>query len=279
MNQKIDLKAGETFEGSITIANPKAATEDFYYKVSLSPYSVIGEGYTPDFKTISDWSRMVEWMTIDSTEGVLKPNETKDIHFTVKVPGDAPAGGQYAMIGVSSNNPVASSENGTVQNVFEMASIVYATVDGETVHEGKILNNAVSDFVAVGTPRASATVANHGNVHETLTTTLSIKNLVTGQVITPTDDVDGKFESTIMPDTTRTVDHELANIPALGIFEVKQQLSYLDQTSEVSTIMVVCPLWFIALVIATICSVICMFLYGRHLKKKKKTKSSEDKTE
>lgn len=279
MSQKIELKAGETYTGSITIANPKAATEDFHYQISLSPYSVIGENYTPDFTTMSDWSRIVDWMSIDSTEGALKPNETKEIHFTIQVPVDAPAGGQYAMIGVSSNNPVEGAENGVVQNVFEMASIVYASIDGTTVHEGEVLDNTVTGFVAVGKPITTATVTNHGNVHETLTTNLTVKNVFNGQVIMATDESEEKLETTIMPNSTRTITRELSNIPALGIFEVKQQLSYLGQTSEVSTVMVVCPIWFIALVIATICSIIGMIFYGKHLKKKRANKSEEEKTE
>ena len=41
MLEKISLRPGETYKGQIIVANPKDATEDFYYKLDISPYSVI----------------------------------------------------------------------------------------------------------------------------------------------------------------------------------------------------------------------------------------------
>ena len=58
MSQDIFLKPGETYEGSITVANPADATENFYFKVSIYPYSVSGENYAQDFLTQSNWSRI-----------------------------------------------------------------------------------------------------------------------------------------------------------------------------------------------------------------------------
>lgn len=269
MQQRITLKAGETYEGYITVTNPAAATEDFLYKAILSPYTVAGADYSPDFLNESDWSRIVGWTKVEDTEGSLKPNETRKIKFSVKVPENAPAGGQYMAIRVSSNQPTSSDSGAAIQDVYELAAVIYANVEGETVHEGKILNNTMAGFVAVGNPNTSVELSNNGNVHEVATTKITIKDVFSGQTILPTDDIEGSYESIIMPETTRTVTRDLDMLSALGIYEVTQEVDYMGEQSSITGIMVVCPIWFIALVVATFLSVIGMFCYGRHLKHKK----------
>ena len=268
MLEKISLKAGETYTGSILIANPKDATEDFYYKISTSPYSVIGENYIADFETISDWSRILEWTTLEDTEGTLKPNETKRIFYTIEVPKNAPAGGQYLKIGVTSN-AAASGSGGAVQDVFEIASLVFAEIDGETTRGGRILEGKIPDFVTSSNPAVTAKFTNTGNVHETATTALYVKNLLGGGKIYPQNGENPEMESIIMPLSTRVVSRQIPNLPVVGIFEVKETISYRGDTMDVTSVMVVCPAWFILLILATIASILGMVFYGRHLKRKK----------
>ena len=268
MLEKISLKAGETYTGSILIANPKDATEDFYYKISTSPYSVIGENYIADFETISDWSRILEWTTLEDTEGTLKPNETKRIFYTIEVPKNAPAGGQYLKIGVTSN-AAASGSGGAVQDVFEIASLVFAEIDGETTRGGRILEGKIPDFVTSSNPAVTAKFTNTGNVHETATTALYVKNLLGGGEIYPQNGENPEMESIIMPLSTRVVSRQIPNLPVVGIFEVKETISYRGDTMDVTSVMVVCPAWFILLILATIASILGMIFYGRHLKRKK----------
>lgn len=268
MLEKISLKAGETYTGSILIANPKDATEDFYYKISISPYSVIGENYIADFETISDWSRILEWTTLEDTEGTLKPNETKRIFYTIEVPKNAPAGGQYLKIGVTSN-AAASGSGGAVQDVFEIASLVFAEIDGETTRGGRILEGKIPDFVTSSNPAVTAKFTNTGNVHETATTALYVKNLLGGGEIYPQNGENPEMESIIMPLSTRVVSRQIPNLPVVGIFEVKETIYYRGDTMDVTSVMVVCPAWFILLILATIASILGMVFYGRHLKRKK----------
>lgn len=279
MIEKINLKPGETYTGVVTVANPKDATEDFRYKATISPYSVSGEDYTADFKTMTDWSRIAEWTEIENDEGVLKPNETKKVRYTIKVPADAPGGGQYLNIGISSNNPFAQTEGGTVQNIYEMASLVFATVEGEIKHDGKIVDSKIPGFITTGKPVISAKLTNDGNVHETAKTTVTVKSSIGGGQIYPKDGENSTMESTIMPQTTRVVSREIPNMPAVGVFEVTQTVSYMDEELLYSSIMIICPVWFIILVIGFIASIIGMVFYGRHLKHKKfKKELHSDKT-
>lgn len=265
MSQKIDLKAGETYHGYITVANPANSTEDFSFRVSLSPYSVSGTNYEADFSTKSDWSRIVDWMALEETSGTLRPNETKKINFTIKVPKDAPAGGQYAMIGIASDK----EKNSTVQDTFEMASLIYAAVEGETKHEGKIEGNSVPGFVASGVPTTKVTVSNNGNVHEIATTTIKVKNNLTGEEIKLSDRDNDSYDTVIMPSSTREIIRELSGMPQLGVFEVSQTVSYLGEETNITTVMVICPIWFMALVLGLIVSVVGMVCFSVHLRRKK----------
>lgn len=279
MSQNITLDPGEVYHGSITVANPAAATKDFSYKVSVSPYSVSGTDYKPDFQTQSDWSRIVDWFKFESTSGTLKPNETKRVNFTITVPLDAPAGGQYAMIGVSSDNKLETSDSARVQNVFEMASLVFANVSGDVVRSGEILKNYVPGFVATGEPTLEVSFSNTGNIHEVATTKLTVKNVFTGETLLPKDDNEATYETTVMPDSTRTFFRAIDEVAALGVYEVKQDINYLGEDSSTSTIMIVCPIWFVALIIFTISSIIAMVVYSRVLRKKKflKKESADSK--
>ena len=271
MSQKIQLKPGETYRGSIMVANPAAATEDFYYKVEINPFTITGDDYETDFETMSDWSRIVSWTEIDEGEeaGVLKPNQDKRINFTITVPENAPGGGQYLMLGVSSNNPINEAAANVVHDVFEMASLIYAEVAGDIKHEGRIIENTIPGFVTTGVPAASTKLSNTGNVHETATVAITMKNVFTGEIIYPKDGEDNTYEVTVMPESTRTSYRNLADLPVLGAVEITEEVSYLGETMGTTTTMILCPLWFMLLILATIASVFGMIFYGKHLKKQK----------
>ena len=275
MSQNITLEQGKTYKSSIMVGNPDSATEDFHFKVEVSPFSVTGDDHKVDFQTNSDWSRIVKWIKIDTTEGVLKPGETKQINFEIEVPSDAPAGGQYAMIGVSSNNEVKPSDGGSVQNVFEMASLLYARVSGEVVRSGQVTKNQIPGFVTNGEPVLELSISNNGNIHEVVTTKVEIKNVITGETVLPKENMDGVYETIVMPESSHNISRTVDGVAALGVYEVRQTVNYLDEESAVSTIMIICPIWFIALVLITIASIIGMFIYSGVKRKKRKSKNSE----
>ena len=257
MSQRVSLTAGETYEGSITIVNPADATEDFAYKTKVTPYGVVGEDYKADLTSSSKYTAVSEWIEIEEPTGKVKPNETKKVHFKIKVPKDAPAGGQYATIAVSSDQSSNASSGVAVQNVFEMASIIYATVAGETKHEGEILDNNIPGFVMNGPVTLTATISNTGNIHETATFVITATDFFSGNVILPNDEVDGQYSEIIMPDTTRYIEREVSNLPALGVINISQTIYYNGQEpSVVERNVIICPLWSLLLVIATITALI-----------------------
>ena len=272
MVHKITLKPGETYQGKIFVANPLASTTDFHYKATLHPYSMTNNNV--DFQTETSWSEIVDWITLENETGVLKPNDMEEITFTITVPENPPAGGQYAMIAVAQDiSKEAGSSDSSVKNVYEMASLIYAEIEGETTHACEISENSIPGFVALGTPKTTIKLTNTGNVHETADTLLTVKNVITGENTNYTEKYEGGIQTLVMPSSERTVERDLEGLPQLGIFEVVQEVKCLDVNSYNSTIMVICPVWFIGLVVLLFVSIITTIIWRVHVHRKKSNKT------
>ena len=272
MSQNFTLVPGETYTGSITVVNPVNSTSDFAYSVSVSPYNVIGEDYQADISNVSAYSKIADWITIDNPTGSVKPNESQEINFTINVPADAAAGGQYAAIMVSSDPSKQESEGVSINNVFALGSIIYADVEGEVTHEGSILQNNIPEFSTVTPVAVSALLDNHGNVHENAIFALNVTNALTGEKIFPTDeDQNNHFSEIVMPETTRYITRNIDNLPTLGIVKVEQTIYYNNEVSTVSKNIVLCPIWFFFLVALVIFSIIGFIVASVHHHRRKKS--------
>lgn len=271
MNHDIELTPGQTYTGYITVVNPSDATSDFAYKVSVTPFSVIGEDYTVDLLTEHNRSMLTKWITINEPTGVLEPNESRQVEFVINVPENAPAGGQYASLTVASDDSINTEGGFAIQNVLEMASIIYAQVDGQTVHQGQILENNIPSFVTATPAKLSAMIQNTGNVHDYATYTITISDVFTGQVILPTTENEGRYTEVIMPETTYFSQREISNLPAIGIVKVSQTIRFNGEVSVKEGNIIICPVWFMALILLTLASLITTvtLIIKKHRKHKK----------
>lgn len=256
MSTAVELNPGEVYEGVLTVVNPNSSTRDFSYRAEVAPYTVSGENYEADLLSESDRTAITKWMTIEEPTGVVAPNETREIKYTIEVPYNAPAGGQYAVITVSSNEADDNSDYMSVKNVFEIASVIYASVAGETVHDGKVTRNSIPGFVTSTPVKLSSSIVNDGNVHEKATYTMTAMDALSGQVFYPLTEGEGIMAEMIMPETTRNLEWEVQNLPMVGIVNVSQTISYLGQTSYEERTVVICPIWFMVLVLAVVCGIV-----------------------
>lgn len=252
MNQHFDLQPGEVFKSSIKVANPAGSTSNFKYVVSVAPYGVIGEDYEADFVTNSAWNQIANWITIENDKGELAPNEVEYINFTITVPENAPAGAQSATIVVTRDADESQNTGMLMENVFEMASIVYANIAGEVRHDGSIISNDVPFFSDSPAVAVGVMFDNNGNVFEEATIEISAKNVISGETILPTDINNGVYTETIVPETRRYVRRNVSDLPFLGIVQIEQKVYYNGDTSVVSQNVIICPIWFMALVGLTI---------------------------
>ena len=270
MSQFVSLTPGQTYSGSIKVVNPSGSTTDLEFSARVTPYSVIGQEYQADLATVSNFSQIVDWVQLDTPTGTITPNSTAEIPFTITVPADAPAGGQYATIVVSQSSAVDNS----ISSIVGMASIIYADVAGETTHSGEVLDTSMPGFSFVTPVSIATTITNTGNVHETASVKLSVVNNVTGERIFPKSDQPDTFSEVIMPSSTRLLVRQLEGLPALGAVQVTQTVTYDGTESTFSGTLVLCPLWFIAIVAFTIFSIIFMLVFRARSRKQHKPSAS-----
>ena len=270
MNQRFLLVPGETYEGKVMVVNPADAVQDFAYKADVTPYSVEGESYAADLATLKNQSEIVKWITIENPTGVVKPNEVAEVNYKITVPENAAGGGQYAAIVIGSDKDVQASESVTVSNVFEMASIIYAQVEGEINHDGKILDHHVPGFVTKSPITATTQVNNNGNSHEDVKIITRVTNFINGEVLLPSDDNTGEYSEVIMPETERIIIQDIDTVPALGVVNVEQTLYYMGTSQIHNSVVIICPIWFMALVLVTITAIIAIIIriIVKHRRKK-----------
>lgn len=270
MNHNLNLDAGEVYEGYVTVANPANAAKDFNYKVAVSPYAVVGEDYTADFLSETARTQIADWVTVENPTGTLKPNETVNVKFKITVPETAPAGGQYAALMVSSNTDTAAGAGVSVNNVFEMASIIYANISGDTIVDGEVIENTIPGFVTATPIRVSALLENNGNAHEIARINLEVRSFFSATPIYPTPGESGVINEVIMPETSRYVTRDITGISPLGVYEVTQTINYLGENHQVKQVVVACPIWFMALVLLTVIGVVATIVYRVKAVRRKK---------
>lgn len=271
-SQRVVLIPGETYRGSIRVTNPYDAGEDLNYVVSLGSFSVSqGNGSLDDYgdadiETISDRNAIVNWITLDRDSGTLAPNEEGTIAFSIDVPDDAPAGGQYATILVRNDvqNNTSEGTMGIVENI-QMASTIYAEVAGETNKVGKIQENNIPSFLFNNTLEATSLVRNEGNVHTDAEYTLQVWSIFSDEEIC-TNEEDPET-ALVLPDTER-YHTQTCNLPSIGIFKAKQTVTIFGEVSTLEKTVLICPLWLLFVVVLAIVAIIIYFVVRAKGRKK-----------
>ena len=267
MNQKIILTPGETSTGTFKIANPATNVGNFAYVITVGPFYV-DDNYDIYYSNNGDYNQIVDWITLSRTEGELAPNEVEEVKFTINVPEDAPAGGQYAAITVTSKTPEGGTEGGLNINISQaMAHIVYAEIAGSTERHGEVIYTDVPSFLFSGNVSGTAAIKNTGNVHSTATYTLEVTPIFSNEEIyTNLEDPQTK---TILPDRTLVNTVSWTETPSMGIYNVVFTTEFEGVTQQVKKLVIVCPLYLLFIIIFAI--VLAVFWVVSRSKKRNKT--------
>ena len=75
-----------------------------------------------------------------------------------------------------------------------------------------------------------------------------------------------------MPETTYESQREISNLPVIGVVNVTQTIRFNGEVSTVENNIVICPIWFMALVVLTIAALITTIvaIIKKHRRNKKK---------
>lgn len=278
-SERFSMMPGEVKTGVIKITNPAGAENDVKYKIELSPYSIIDDKYTVDLKTENPYSDIIKWVTIDEPEGTIPPNTVKEVSYTIRVPEDVSGGGHYFAFLIKNMPSEAAEGVKTVQvkDVVELSSIVYATVFGETRYEGEILDLNVPIFSTSNPFYLSGSVINTGNIHQDASIKVAVENFFTGNIETVSSNVEIKTDSDtddatasflIMPDTSRYMNVGIYGLSDLGLYRVHAAISFNGKEYAKDTVLLMCPIWFIGIVLFAILATVGMII--RTVKTRKK---------
>jgi len=252
MDQKIVLEPGDSYSSSLRIHNPGSHTVDVEYEVSVEPFYV-NEEYTTIFENVDNYGMMRDWIIINSpTTGILKPSETAEIEFTINVPNDAPAGGQYATVLVSSSTRGESEEGAStmVKEVRRIGHLIFAEIAGDTVKQGEIIDVNVPSFLLSGNITGSSAIKNTGNIHSVATYKMQIFPLFSDEEVY-TNEEDPETH-TILPDRTFYNETVWEKTPNIGIFNVIYTVEFEGATTQVSKIVIKCPIWLMLIILFVI---------------------------
>ncbi|MBR0431101.1 hypothetical protein IJJ05_02340 [Candidatus Saccharibacteria bacterium] len=279
MNQKIVLNPGDFYEASFTVSNPINNSNNIKYELSIQPFYVNDE-YKTIFENIDKTGQMAEWITFNVPDtGILAPGEKTEIIFTINVPLDAPAGGQYASIIVSSlpNDEKDTTEDGTsamINEVFQIGHLVFAEITGETVKQGEISDVNVPSFILSGNIFGSSSIKNIGNVHGTAKYTLQVFPLFSDEEIYTNEEAPSEENTkTILPNRTLFNEVSWDETPDMGIFNVIYTVEFEGVTTQVSKLVIKCPIWLLFIIIFVIFAIIIWIVMRvkHHSKKSRKT--------
>ena len=277
-SQRISLKPGEKYRSSVIVSNPATSEGNTKFRLFVAPYTITNDPYDTSFDQINTYTQMADWITLDQTEGELKPNDNIEIGFTVEVPETAPAGGQYAAIVAQDMTNIGNGGGGNVQiaNISAVASVVVADVAGQAREYGEIFENNMPTFVMNAPFVASAGVKNTGNVHTDAKSILQVWPLFSDEEIYTNEESEDN-EQLVLPDTTRYFFNTWEDVPAVGIFRARQTVTIFGETAVNEKIIVVCPLWLLFIMIFLIALLLIWFatIIVKKIRKNKKSVKTE----
>lgn len=252
-SQRMTLDPGAHYEGVINVTN--TGTTTLKYRLSVSPYQV-DDKYSPVYNRENTRTQISHWISFSEATGSIEAGTVALVDYIVDVPLDAPGGSQYAVIFVETDD-VATLE-GNVRANAGTGMVVMAKINGDTREEGKILSTSIPMFIL--NPPATATVraTNTGNVDEDVRTTIEVKNSITGAVLY--DNSADPDVNTLLPDTERTMTFIVNDIPRLGVLSFSITNEYINDAEIKTATVIVCPLWFIAIIVLIILTIVFRIL-------------------
>lgn len=255
MNQRLILDPGDIYTGSFSLLNPANNTASVAYTLTIRSY-YRDEDNTAIFEDVDGMGQMAEWITLNTAStGELKPGETDEISYTIKVPKDAPSGGQYASITAASIPDEGGDGNAAIlKESVAMAYTLLAEITGDTTHKGEISDLNLPGFLLNGNITGSSSIKNIGNVHGIAKYTLQVFPLFSNEEVYTNEE--DPLLKTILP--SRTLYNELTwdQTPAVGIFNVVYTVEFEGVTQQISKMVIKCPIWLLFIMILVVAAII-----------------------
>lgn len=243
-----EMQPGKTYEGVFKVQN--TGTKEFSYAINITPYSVSDDKYTLDSETETAYTQMKDWVTLSQDSGTLAPDSTEEIKYSIRIPSDAPAGGQYALINVRMVQNDDANSGAAISATKQIGFRLLGDVEGNTRRTGKVTEQNIPSILFNPPISATSVVENTGNTHITASYVLQVFPLFGNEEVYTNEE--SPYEVTVLPETSRYNSISWDDAPHLGIFRVKQTVTIADDTQFIEKTVFLCPIWFIFIILLII---------------------------
>lgn len=243
-----EMQPGKTYDGVFKIQNTGA--KEFSYAINITPYSVSDDKYTLDSETETAYTQMKDWVTLSQDSGTLAPDSTEEIKYSIRIPSDAPAGGQYALINVRMIQNDDANSGAAISATKQIGFRLLGDVEGNTRRTGKVTEQNIPSILFNPPISATSVVENTGNTHITASYVLQVFPLFGNEEVYTNEE--SPYEVTVLPETSRYNSISWDDAPHLGIFRVKQTVTIADDTQFIEKTVFLCPIWFIFIILLII---------------------------
>ena len=241
LKQEISAKAGDAIDLKIKLTN--LGDEPINFRLLPEPLTVSGVDYEVSFNVSTNRTKIVDWVKFPQGDSfVLSGRETREVPFRLEIPTDAPAGGQYAVI-AAQFWPTNLGANLTTTTIGAIAMRLYAQIAGENVLDGAIVANKIPNIIIGDKLMTQYGAVNKGNLDFYVTGSMKVVDFWSHKVLY--DDTETAEPMVMFPETTRYLANEWAGI---GLFNVTQNVSLLEETSTEMQTVLILPVWIVVLV-------------------------------
>lgn len=203
-------KPGDTTTGELTVTNNTESSMTVV--LSVERFKVIDEAYHYDFSP----GEYTDWVRLTDQKVQLEKNTNKKIAYSLAVPANAPPGGYYFALFVSTEK---SQNSATFTEVERVASLIYLEVSGLIERKTNLLGVDTSWFQTSKDISITSRVTNEGNSHQQVRLKHTLRPLL-GR--TPESQ---QSEALVLPGTIRAINKTLRMPRWPGIYRLVTEFS------------------------------------------------------
>lgn len=271
------MEPGQAYYGEIEACNSDVVTRKV--KMETAPYSINQADYeNVDFITKTPWNKLADWISFpDGDTYTIGTGETVFLKFRIQVPTDGTAisGTQTASIMLTDVFREDSDSSVGLQTEQRYLWMVTADINGAGLRqEGKIHRWQADGPLVFDNTKGIKTyslVENTGNVNFTAKYKLKITDLWRNNALA----YEAEAEKDIFPESKRANEFVWNEAPAIGIFNIKEEITVYDKTETFEKVVLILPLWFVIIVVAIIILLLWALILKikKHREKNKRLKS------
>jgi len=160
----VSINPGSTFQGTLSVSNDETAEQTYF--LSIQKFVPKGEMGQQQFLPLENVEGLPQWIFLKQPSLTLRPGESRDIPFSIRVPEDALSGGYYAAIFFSTQPPLMAAQQKIVTGA-KVGALMLVSVEGELVHRLRIADFGLDTPASIRSLPASfrLKLENLGNTH------------------------------------------------------------------------------------------------------------------